>query len=220
MTGFPKMKKTAQALYSRVLRDTVKSHTARSMELSGSLMSNVEQVERNVVFSPLSLQMLLSLTAAGSNGRTQDQMLRFLNSKSKEQLCSFSSYLMSSVLFDGASIGGPHLCFSNGVWVDKSVILKPSFKHVVNNFYKADLEQLDFRTEPDEVSDQVNSWAEKKTNGLIKKILPTGMVNPLTRLVLANALYFKGMWNKKFDASTTKDYDFHLLDGGSVHVPS
>ncbi|KAF5729094.1 putative Protein Z [Tripterygium wilfordii] len=211
------MKKTPQASYSRVFCDTMKSHTARSMEISERLLSNEE--EHNVVFSPLSIQMLLSLIAAGSKGSTQDQFLGFLNSKSKDDLCSFSSDLTSSILFDGTSIGGPCLCFSNGVWIDKSVTLKPSVKHVVDNFYKAALELVDFRTEPDEVRYQINLWAEKETKGLIKDILPVGSVDLLTRLVLANALYFKGVWNKKFDASSTKDREFHLLNGSSVYVP-
>lgn len=70
-----------------------------------------------------------------------------------------------------------------------------------------------------EVSKEVNLWAEKETNGLIKEVLPPGSVDNSSRLILANALYFKGAWNDKFDSSKTKDYDFHLLNGGSVQVP-
>ncbi|RHN70235.1 putative Serpin family protein [Medicago truncatula] len=68
------------------------------------------------------------------------------------------------------------------------------------------------------VTNEVNIWAEKETNGLIKEILPQGSINNLSRLVFANALYFKGSWNQKIDASTTKDYDFYLLNGSSVKV--
>jgi serpin B len=70
-----------------------------------------------------------------------------------------------------------------------------------------------------EVTGQVNMWAEKETSGLIKEVLPPGSVDNTSRLVFANALYFKGAWNEKFDASTTKEYDFHLLNGSSVQVP-
>ena len=70
-----------------------------------------------------------------------------------------------------------------------------------------------------EVTKEVNLWAEKETNGLIKEILPQGSVDNFTRLIFANALYFKGTWNQKFDALTTKPYDFHLLNGNSVKVP-
>jgi len=70
-----------------------------------------------------------------------------------------------------------------------------------------------------EVINKVNLWAEKETNGLIKEILPQGSVDHLTILIFANALYFKGAWTDKFDASKTKDYDFHLLNDRSVKVP-
>jgi serpin B len=65
----------------------------------------------------------------------------------------------------------------------------------------------------------VNSWVENITTGLIKTILPAGSVDKSTRLVLGNALYFKGAWTEKFDASATKDDKFHLLNGSSVQAP-
>uniref|UniRef100_A0A8I6X9W9 Serpin domain-containing protein n=1 Tax=Hordeum vulgare subsp. vulgare TaxID=112509 RepID=A0A8I6X9W9_HORVV len=70
-----------------------------------------------------------------------------------------------------------------------------------------------------EVASQVNSWVKEITTGLIKEILPAGSVDSTTRLVLGNALYFKGAWTEKFDASKTKDEKFHLLDGSSVQTP-
>ncbi|KAK9166023.1 hypothetical protein Scep_001214 [Stephania cephalantha] len=69
-----------------------------------------------------------------------------------------------------------------------------------------------------EVTKKVNSWAKKKTGGLIAEVLPPGSVDSLTRLILANALYFKGSWDEKFDASRTKKHDFHLLDGSSLQL--
>lgn len=69
------------------------------------------------------------------------------------------------------------------------------------------------------MASDVNSWAEKQTSGLIKELLPPGSVDNSTRLIFANALYFKGAWNEKFDASKTKEDDFHLLNGNSIKVP-
>ena len=65
----------------------------------------------------------------------------------------------------------------------------------------------------------MNSWAKKETKGLVKNLLPPESVDSSTRIVLANALYFKGAWKKEFDDSLTKDYDFHLLNGSSVKAP-
>ncbi|CAI0558493.1 unnamed protein product [Linum tenue] len=70
-----------------------------------------------------------------------------------------------------------------------------------------------------EVANGVNAWAEKQTKGVIKEVLPSGAVDNTTKLVFANALYFKGAWNEKFDASATKDHDFHLSSGSSIKVP-
>jgi serpin B len=70
-----------------------------------------------------------------------------------------------------------------------------------------------------EVTKEVNLWVEKETNGLIKEILPQGSVHNLTRLIFANALYFKGAWDNPFFAWETRNYDFHLLNGNSVKVP-
>uniref|UniRef100_A0A0E0J2N2 Serpin domain-containing protein n=1 Tax=Oryza nivara TaxID=4536 RepID=A0A0E0J2N2_ORYNI len=74
-------------------------------------------------------------------------------------------------------------------------------------------------TQAAEVASQVNSWVDRVTSGLIKEILPPGSVDHTTRLVLGNALYFKGAWTEKFDASKTKDGEFRLLDGKSVLAP-
>uniref|UniRef100_A0A251VDG2 Putative serpin n=1 Tax=Helianthus annuus TaxID=4232 RepID=A0A251VDG2_HELAN len=71
----------------------------------------------------------------------------------------------------------------------------------------------------DEVADEVNLWAEKQTNGLIKQLLPANSVNNLTWLIFTNAIYFKGAWLEKFNRSSTADADFHLLDGSTVTVP-
>ena len=70
-----------------------------------------------------------------------------------------------------------------------------------------------------EVIEEVNSWAESATKGLIKQLLPLGYLNGETVLVLANALYFKGAWNQKFDPAMTQLRDFHLLNGQIVQVP-
>ncbi|PNX56007.1 serpin-ZX-like protein, partial [Trifolium pratense] len=70
-----------------------------------------------------------------------------------------------------------------------------------------------------EVTKEVNLWAHKKTNGLIKELVPPQSVDSLTRLIFANALHFKGSWDEPFPDWCTENYDFHLLNGSSVKVP-
>lgn len=72
---------------------------------------------------------------------------------------------------------------------------------------------------PAEVANQVTQWAKMKTSDLIKEILPPDAVNDMTRLIFANAIYFKGAWDEKFYAFETKHHVFHLLNEGSVQAP-
>jgi serpin B len=179
----------------------------------------LKESTKNIVFSPLSLQVVLSLISAGSDGLTKQQLLNFLRSKSTDDLSAFASHLVSTLLNDAALAGGPRLSFVNGAWVEQSLSVKPLFKQIVTADYKAALASVDFLNKADEVAKEVNLWVEKKTNDLIKEILPPTSVDSATCLVFANALYFKGSWNQKFDVSKTKDYDFHLLNGSTVKVP-
>ncbi|KAK3025217.1 hypothetical protein RJ639_044565 [Escallonia herrerae] len=200
------------------LRQSIAAQNDVTSTIAKHLLSRTAQHD-NLVCSPLSVHVVLSLIAAGSKGRTLDQLLSFLKAQSTENLNSLSSQLVALVFADASPAGGPKLSFVNGVWIDRSLPLKPSFKQVVDNVYKAASSHVDFQTKAVEVTNEVNIWAEKETYGLVKEILPSSAVDASTRLIFANALYFKGAWNEKFDSSSTKDHDFHLLNGTSVRAP-
>ncbi|KAL6183591.1 hypothetical protein ACLB2K_045002 [Fragaria x ananassa] len=134
------------------------------------LLLNNEAKNKNMVFSPLSIHMLLSLVAAGSNELAKNQLLIFLQSKYTQELNNLASTLVPLFFAKEAPNGGPILSFANGAWEDKSLPINPIF-------------------------------------------------NCHTRLILANALYFKGDWEANFDASRTKEKDFHFLNGSSVKTP-
>lgn len=187
-----------------------------SLTLAKHLMLNYGK-DSNLVFSPISIQVILAIMAAGSGAETLDQLLSFLKAKSIDDLNHLYSHLVATVF--AKSSDGLCLSFANGVWVHKYVSLKPPFEHVVANLYKSASEQVDFWNKPDDVLNLVNSWIKKETSGIIKEVLPPGSVKRSTRLIFANALYFKGEWKTKFNESITKSFKFHLLNGGSVKVP-
>ncbi|GFP83143.1 serpin-zx [Phtheirospermum japonicum] len=201
-----------------ILRESIAKQTDFSLSLAQHVISTVAK-DTNFVFSPLSMHVVLCMVAAGSSGPTRVQFLGYLKSMSVEELNSLSSQVATLLLADGGPLGGPRLSFADGVWVDQSLTLKPAFKEIVENEYKAASNHVDFENKAYEVREEVYAWAEKETNGLIKDLLPSGSVNSLTKLILANALYFKGAWVDKFDASLTKDDDFFLSNGTSVRVP-
>lgn len=175
--------------------------------------------DKNAVFSPLSISVALSLAAGGAKGTTLDQFCTCLKLKDAHQLHELSSQIITAVLPDGSANGGPFLSFVNGVWVDQSMTLKPSYGDLVKNQYKTVASSVDFINKANEVRVEVNKWAENETKGKINELLPADSVDKSTRLVLANALYFKGAWQKQFDSSATKEGTFNLLSGDSVQVP-
>uniref|UniRef100_A0A1D1XWS9 Serpin-ZX n=1 Tax=Anthurium amnicola TaxID=1678845 RepID=A0A1D1XWS9_9ARAE len=207
------------------LRDSIAEQTAFSLRLAGRVAPS-HAAASNLAFSPLSLHVALSLVAAGSTGETLEQLASFLRPSTgaaspaaAERLHKLASEVIALVLADGSPVGGPRLSFASGVWVDQSLPLKPAFKQLAASAYKAESRAVDFQTKAVEVAAELNSWVESATSGLIRELIPAGSVGHLTRLVLANALYFKGAWSEKFDASQTKDSAFHLLDGSPVRAP-
>ncbi|TVU46161.1 hypothetical protein EJB05_05680 [Eragrostis curvula] len=177
----------------------------------------------NVAFSPLSIHVALSLLSAGAGGATRDQLAAVLGGGDgpggAEGLHALAEQMMHLALADGSAAGGPRIAFANSVFVDSLLKLKPAFQEIAAGKYKAETQSVDFQRKAAEAAAQVNSWVENVTSSLIKDILPPGLVDQDTMLVLVNALYFKGTWTEKFDASETKDHRFHLLDGSSVQAP-
>ncbi|KAE8727967.1 Serpin-ZX [Hibiscus syriacus] len=163
----------------------------KQTDIAFVLAKHVLQTEAkgsNLMFSPLSIHVVLSMITAGSKGPTLDQLLCFLMSESSDQLDSFSSKLVSVVSAVGSPAGGPILSFATGVWLDKSLPLKSSFKQVVDNVYNAACNLVDFQNKAVQVAGEVNLWAEKETSGVIKEVLPPGSVDASARLIFTNAL--------------------------------
>ncbi|CAK7335295.1 unnamed protein product [Dovyalis caffra] len=102
--------------------------------------------------------------------------------------------------------------------ISLSFVLKPSFQEIARDTYEAKTEEVDFANKIIS-ADEENSWVEKATGGLIKEVLPSGSIDREARLVLANALYFKGSWDQPFNPSKTQHRNFHFLDGKIVQVP-
>ncbi|KAK8936393.1 Serpin-ZXB [Platanthera zijinensis] len=170
----------------------------------------------NFVFSPLSLVAALSLTSSGARGETLRELLSFLGSPNLDHLHSASVHLAEAVRAGDRELT---LSFVNGAWVDRSMAANPSFVAVAASVYGATIEPVDFIHQASVEEKKVNNWIEEKTNGIIKNLIPDGTINHSTRLILANALYFKGKWNDKFDNSMTETDKFYLLNGSTIQTP-
>jgi len=100
----------------------------------------------NLVFSPMSINVLLCLIAAGSNCVTKEQILSFIMLPSSDYLNAVLAKTVSVALNDGMERSDLHLSTAYGVWIDKSLSFKPSFKDLLENSYNATCNQVDFAT--------------------------------------------------------------------------
>ncbi|KAH9330852.1 hypothetical protein KI387_002960, partial [Taxus chinensis] len=196
---------------------SIKNHTHFSAAFSKEVLQ--KSVDQNVVFSPLSISVALSMAAGGAYGSTLDEICSCLKFQDPHELHELSSHLSNVVLADGSANGGPLLSFVNRVWVDQSMNLKKNYRDIVKKHYNSEPISVDFFNKGHEVTVEANKMVENETEGKVKELLPHGSVDKLTKLILANALYFKGTWLNKFESYATKKGKFYFLNGQSVKVP-
>ena len=109
---------------------------------------------------------------------------------------------------------------ANALWSEKTYDFQPPFLDTIHKFYRAGgLFPLDFKGNPEGSRQQVNTWVEDQTSHRIKDLIPKGSVDDLTRLILTNAIYFKGEWAEPFEEDATKSEDFTVAAGTKVSVP-
>jgi serine protease inhibitor len=169
-----------------------------------------EQPGINIFISPFSVSTVLQMVANGAAGDTKTEMQRVLKTTGlpPEALNAAGKDLNQSLNSQTNVI----LNLANAIWYKNEFHLKPEFVSVNKEFFKAELGGVDF-TKP-ESAQTINDWAETSTHGKIKQVVRWPF-DPLTRVILANAIYFKGKWERPFDKHATKDRAFYVLPGGT-----
>jgi len=181
----------------------------------------------NLLFSPYSISMALAMTYAGAKGDTRDQMEDVLGFD-VPNLAVHASFadLTDDLLARGnvepdeeRGLVANGLRIANALWGEQTLPFSEDFLAQLEMHYAAGLQQTDFINAPDQARDEINAWVEEQTEDRIQNIVPEGVITSLTRLVLANAIYFYGSWRHDFDHEATRDEPFQLLDGAEIDVP-
>jgi len=193
----------------------VGGNNAFALDLYGKLRER----EGNLFFSPFSISTALAMTYAGARGETEAQMAKVLHfPPGREKLHPACKTLIDD-LNARQEKGGYELSVANALWGQKGYGFGKVFLHVTRTYYGAGLNEVDFVKAAEAARQRINKWTEEKTRGKIKDLIPPGVLTELTRLVLTNAIYFKGDWAAQFDEKATRDAPFTLLDGEKVDVP-
>lgn len=170
---------------------------------------------KNILISPSSVAAALAMTYNGAGGKTQQDMAATLELQgmSLEEVNHANAALKAALEEINSKV---QLVLANSLWANKDIPFKLDFMQRNQEFYHADIANLDFSNPG--AAQIINGWVSKKTGGKIKEIVEPP-IDPLTILVLINAIYFKGKWSVPFEKANTKDGVFTLPGGKQKKVP-
>ena len=203
------------------LKNLVEGNTSFAFDLYRALSNE----DGNLFYSPYSISLALAMTFAGARGETERQMADTLHfGLSQDRLHPTFNALDLELAARGAGGEGKdgegfRLNVVNAIWGQEDYEFLADFLDVLAENYGAGLRLLDFVNAPEQSRLKINDWVSDETEGRIEDLIPPGVIDSLTRLVLTNAIYFNAAWLYPFSKDMTKDGTFHLLDGRELVVP-
>jgi serpin B len=197
------------------MKALVEGNTKFALELYGNL-----HVDGNLFLSPFSISTALAMTYAGARGKTASQMASVLEFGLPQNEVNPAFTALEQNLHTLKEKGAIQLNVANSIWPQVGYPLLKSYLNLTKTYYGVAITPLDYRGDTETARREINTWVEEKTQNKIKDLIQPGMLVASTRLVLANAIYFKGNWSKAFKKEATKDAPFYLTGGDPVQVPT
>ncbi|MBM4072617.1 MAG: serpin family protein [Planctomycetes bacterium] len=206
--------KEKSAVAPAVVTALAKGNNAFAFDLYGKLAAK----DGNLFFSPFSISTALGMTYAGARGDTAAEMARTLHFSRDEAPHSAFRGLLAQIN-EKRKKPAYALSVANALWGQKDFGFLPDFINLTGAEYGAGLRQVDFVNATETARKLINDWVEDRTQHKIKELLKPGILDADTRLVLTNAIYFKGLWASQFKKSATRDDTFKTSATETVKVP-
>lgn len=188
----------------------------------------VRQDGDNIIFSPISLSLALAMTMAGAESTTEQAMLEALKLTLPEEEVypAFNALLLAIEeseqqtmgMQDDSSEGNFQLNIANSIWGQSGYDFNENFLDALAQHFGAGMYTVDYLQDPESARIAINEWVEQETEDNIQDLIPPGAIDTLTRLVLANAIYFNGAWLYPFDETGTEEAPFTTIDGSEITV--
>ena len=180
----------------------------------------------NIVISPASIAIALSMAQAGARAATADEMDMVLHGLGSNELADAANALdaalaaRSGTFKDSAGVDQEvALRIANALFVQRDMALEAAYLDAMAARYGAGLWTVDYASDPEAARLAINAWVAEQTEDRVQEILHSGQVTPMTRLALVDAIYLKAAWLAPFDEQETLPGAFTLVDGASVQVP-
>jgi serpin B len=184
----------------------VRPVVAGNTRFACDLYARLRDKPGNLILSPFSVSSALALTSAGARGKTLAEMEKTLHLPAQKQLHPGMRQLFKQL---GAT-EGIELNVANALWAQKGKRFTADFRGLVKADYDAGAFEVDFTGAPDRSREQINKWVQKQTKNQIRNLIPSDLIKDDTRLILTNAIYFKGGWALPFPADNTAVKPFQV----------
>jgi serine protease inhibitor len=177
----------------------------------------------NLVCSPYSVAVALGMTVQGARGRTAREMLDVLHVEDAAALASGLNGIDAQLATRSGTIEVPgltpqrlDLAMANSLWGQRDYPWRQAFLDVLAREFGTGLRTVDYVTAAEGARKAINGWVSERTRERVPELVPPGVLDEFTRLVLVNAIWFKASWREAFMAAGTSRQPFHRLDGSSV----
>lgn len=192
--------------------EVVMGNTAFATDLYAKLKNEKD----NIFFSPYSISTALAMTYAGARGNTAEQMTKVLHFAVPQNRLHPTFAALEAELNAIQKKGKIQLSIANSLWPQKGYPFLPEYVDLLKRHYGTTVTPLDYAGATEAARKTINDWVETKTNRKITDLIKPGVLDSLTRLVLANAVYFKGNWISQFDSKQTAEQPFHTAPNKQV----
>ena len=181
------------------------------------LYSELDKSEQgNIFYSPYSISAALAMTYEGAKGQTADEMKSVFHFPESNILRPNFAAIYNEI----NKKDKPYkLSTGNALWAQQDYKFLDEYLSTVEKYYGGKAANLDFARETEKSRQTINTFIEEQTNNKIKDLIPQGVLDASTRLVLTNAIYFKGTWTWEFDKSDTSEQDFKTTPTNVVKTP-
>jgi serpin B len=206
--------------------DVTEEQVARLIRGNNALafeMYRTESGDGNLIFSPYSISLAFSMAYAGAQDETETQMaevMNYLPQEAQHPAFNLLEQRMSGLGERGGKVDAVpfRLNIANAAWGQQGYSLEDAYLKTLAGHYGAGLRTLDFG-QPEKAVEEINAWIEDQTEDRIKNLVSPDAITPSTRLVLANAIYYKASWLSRFEEERTQDGPFTTADGDEITVP-
>ncbi len=177
----------------------------------------VKEDQKNVFFSPYSVSVIFSMLYEGAEEETAEEIQNVFGFTSEDDVRRPAmAGIYNRLNFKDREYT---LELANSLWVEEQYEVLPDFVNVIERFYVGEVRNIDFINNPEESRTEINEWVAVKTNEIIKELFLPDSITSATKLVVTNAIYFKGDWVIGFDSSNTEEQNFYITDEEWTEVP-